>query len=201
MLKKILIGLVVLSFVALSARAATQLTDYTGTVEPTTIDNGDIFKLKAYGWDATVEFKPLDLDFKVPVYMDIGLFFQINNKKNLVNTGIKLHQVAINKFEGCSIAMEIQSNFDMVLGATVAPTDDYGVPLGGTWSAKIMDEACETESAAVPKTLSPVVEKRKIWVQLKDAKVYELDYGKNKHVANVTLNVKPKSIEIVWVDP
>jgi len=201
MLKKILIGLVVLSFVVVSANAATQLVDAADPVATTQGDIGDdAFGLKAYGWDATVTFKPLDLDLKVPVYMDVGLFFQITNRKELVETGIKLAQVAINKFEGCSVAMNIQTNFDMVLGASVAATD-LGVALGGEWSAQIRDETCSTESATVLKNLSGDPEKRKIWVELKDAKVFELDFGKKKHVANVTLNVKPKSIEILWTDP
>jgi hypothetical protein len=201
MLKKTLIGLVVLSFVVVSANAATQLVSTGDPVATSQGDYGDAFGLKAYGWEATVEFKPLDLDVKVPVYMDVGLFLQITNRKQLVETGIKLEQKAINRFEGCSIPMEIQTNFDMVLGASVAPTTPDGDALGGTWSAKIMDETCSTESATVIKNLSGDPEKRTIWVELKDAKVFELDFGKKKHVANVTLNVKPKSIEILWTDP
>ncbi len=206
MLKKILIGLVVLSFVAVSARAAdpTMLTAGDAPEATTQGDIGDdAFGLKAYGWDATVEFKPLDLDLKVPVFMDVGLFLQITNRKDLVSTGIKLKQVSINKFAGCSIAMDIQTNFDMVLGGTIA-LEDAGKALQpdvGKWSVKIRDEACVDESATVLKNLSGAPEKRTIWVQVEEAKVFELNFGKNKKVAVVTLNVKPKSIEILWVDP
>jgi hypothetical protein len=187
MLKKTLIGLVVLSFLAIPAMAAEQSV-------------GDAFQLKAHDWNATIVFQPIDLDFKVPVYMDVGLYFEINNKKDLVDTGIKITQKSIHVYEGCSIAMNIQTNFDMVLSATIAATD-LGSALGGEWKVEVRDEACETKSETVLKTLSPVTEKRKIWVQLKDPKVFELDFGKNKHVANVTLNVKPKDIEYLWVDP
>lgn len=187
MLKKTLIGLVVLSFVAIPVMAAEQSV-------------GDSFQLKAHDWPAVINFQPMDLDFKVPVYMDVGLYFEINNKKDLVNTGIKITQKSIHVYEGCSIAINIQTNFDMVLGASIAPTD-LGDQLGGEWAVEIRDEACETKSETVLKTLSDYTEKRKIWVQLKDPKVFELDFGKDKHVANVTLNVKPKSIEFTWEDP
>jgi len=193
MLKKILIGLVVLSFVAVSAMAAT----------PPDEDTGDAYALKAHEWDATIEFKPLDLNFKVPVFMDVGLYFEINNKKDVVETGIKIKQDSIHIYSGCSIPMNIQTNFDMVLGASILPTD-LGVALmdeDTEWAVEIRDEACETKSELVCKTLSLVIEKRTIWVQLKNPKTFELDFGKDKHVANVTLNVKPKSIEYVWVDP
>jgi hypothetical protein len=189
MLKKTLIGLVVLSFLAIPAMAAEEQDAA-----------GDVFKLKAHDWNATIVFQPIDLDFKVKVLMDVGLYFEINNKKDLVDTGIKITQKSMHIYEGCSIAMNIQTNFDMVLSATIAATD-LGAKLEGTWAVEVRDENCEAKSENVPKTLSPVTQKRKIWVQLTDPKVFELEFGKDKHVANVTLNVKPKDIEYLWVDP
>jgi len=191
MLKKTLIGLVVLSVLAFLGKpvlAAEQ-------------DTGDDFRLKAHSWP--VEFKTINLDFTIPVNMDVGLYFEINNKKEVVDEGITIEQISIHIYEGCSIPMNIQTNFCMVLGASIAPTS-LGEQLIGDdteFSVEIRDEACESAQPDVPKTLSDTTEKRTIYVKLVNPKVFELDFGKGKHVADVTLNVKPGFQPGDWVDP
>jgi hypothetical protein len=163
-------------------------------------DAGDIFRLKAHEWP--VEFKPIDLDFKIPIFMDVGLYFEINNKKDLVNTGIMIKQESIFVYTGCSIAMNIQTNFDMILSARAEFTD-LGSALKGDktkLTAEVRDEACEVKKEEVCKTLSDCVQKRKVWVKLENPKIYELNFGKDKHIADVILSVKP-AFEAVWTDP
>jgi hypothetical protein len=189
MLKKTLFGLVVLSaLVSMPVLAAEQ-------------NVGDVFNLKAHDWP--VEFKALDLDFKIPVYMDVGLYFEINNKKDLVNNGILIKQESIFVYTGCSIAMNIQTNFDMILSCKIERTE-LGDALHDSkntkWTCEVRDEACEVKQEEVNKTLSSVVEKRKVWVKLEKPKVFEVDFGKKKHIANVILTVKP-NWEALWVDP
>ncbi|OHB60554.1 MAG: hypothetical protein A2167_06425 [Planctomycetes bacterium RBG_13_46_10] len=188
MLKKTLFGLFALFvFVSMPALATEQESD-------------DIFRLKAHEWP--VDFKPIELGFKIPVYMDVGLYFEINNKKDVVNEGIVLKQQSIQIYAGCSKVINIQTNFDMMLGARIERTA-MGNALHGsntTWTVEIRDDKCEVKKEQVCKTLSNVVEKRKIWVKLEKPKIYELDFGKNKHIANVILTVKP-NWEAVWVDP
>jgi hypothetical protein len=188
MLKKTIIGLVVLSVLAFVSKPILAAEE----------DLGDVYKLKAYSWP--VEFKAVDLGFTIPVYMDVGLFFEINNKKDVVGTGITLKQVTINTYEGCSIAMNIQTNFDMELGCRVVAADPLGIALGGEYACEIRDAECVDPQPKVCKTLSDWVEKRTVWVQLKDPKVFELDYGKGKHIADVILTVKP-DFEVTWYDP
>ena len=188
MLKKTLFGLVVLSvLVSMPVLAAEQ-------------DTGDSFRLKAHDWP--VEFKPINLDFKIPVYMDVGLYFEISNKKDLVNNGILIKQESLYVYTGCSIAFNIQTNFDMKLGCSIERTalGDLLTNSDTKWSCEVRDADCEVKQEEVNKTLSDVVEKRKIWVKLEKPKVFEVDFGKKKHIANVILNVKP-NWEAVWVDP
>jgi hypothetical protein len=188
MLKKTLFGLVVLSvLVSMPVLAAEQ-------------DTGDIFRLKAHDWP--VEFKPINLDFKIPVYMDVGLYFEINNKKDVVNSGILIKQESINVYTGCSIAMNIQTNFDMKLGCSIERTALGDLLHGDStkWSCEVRDADCEVKQEEVNKTLSDTTEKRTIWVRLEKPKVFEVDFGKKKHIADVILNVKP-NWEAIWVDP
>ena len=189
MLKKTLFGFIVLSaLVSMPILAAEQ-------------SSGDVFDLKAHDWP--MEFKPIDLDFKIPVFMDVGLYFEINNKKDLVEKGIVIKQESIFVYTGCSIAMNIQTNFDMILGAKIERTE-LGNALhdckNTKWTVEVRDECCGAKKETVIKTLSPVTEKRKIWVKLEKPKAYEVNFGKNKHIANVILTVKP-AWEAIWVDP
>ncbi len=201
MLKKILFGLVVLFVVGMPAFA-----DDAGLVQ----NVGDVFDLKAHGWP--VEFKAVDLQFQIPVKIDVGLYFQINNKKDVVNDGIKLKQRSIFVYTGCSRVINIQTNFTMTLGVKIAWTD-AGLALKGdntklevkmttelqdcnvTVLADIADGSC------VNKTLSACTEKRKVYVRLENPKIFEVDFGKDKVIANVTLTVKPSWEAHDWMDP
>ncbi len=189
MLKKTLIGLVVLSVLAFLGKPVLAAEEQ---------DTGDEFRLKAHSWP--VEFKTIDLDFTIPVKMDIGLYFEINNKKDLVNEGITIAQTSMHVYEGCSIPMNIQTNFCMVLGASIAPTT-LGEALEGEWSVEVRDAGCVAAQPDVPVTLSDTTEQRTIYVKLTDPKIFELGFGKNKEVAAVTLNVKPGFEPGDWVDP
>jgi len=146
-------------------------------------------EIKAHSWP--VEFKPLDFDFTIPVYMDVGLYVEITNEKDL-KKGFTLDQTAIDKYEGC-IEVKIKSNFDLILGCKCALTD-----AGKLMKAKI--DKCWIDEPLVPKTLSEGEEKRKLCLKLKDVKLVHHDFGKKVHVADCTLTVKP-AFEAEWVDP
>ena len=187
MLKKTLFGLAVLSVLfRMPALAAEQST-------------GDIFDLKAHDWPGE---KPTELDFKIPVYMNFGLYFEINNNKDIVNTGIAIKQESVSVYTGCSMAMNIQTNFDMILSATIERTalgEAFHDSENTRWTVEVRDAACEVKKEAVVKTLSLTTEKRKVWVKLEKPKLFEVDFGKKKHIANVILTVKP-NIEAAWIN-
>jgi hypothetical protein len=160
---------------------------------------GDEFDLKAHCWPGE---KPTDLDFKTPVYMNFGLYFQISNSKDVVNDGIVIRQESMLTYTGCSIAMDIQTNFNMILSAKIERTA-LGEDLqddSTKWTVEVRDQTCTVKQEEVAKTLSLFTEKRRIWVKLESPKQLESDFGKKKHVANVILTVKP-NMEAIWVDP
>ena len=192
MLKKTLIGLVVLSVLAFVGRPAAAADPWE--------DLGDVYKLKAHSWP--VEFKAVELGFKIPVKMDVGLYLEILNKKDVVNEGITLKQDGLEEYSGCSIAIEIQCNFPLVLGANIERTalGDLLQDDGGKWSTEIRDKDCIDPQPKVCKTLSGLSEKRTVFVKLLEAKIFDMDFGKDKHVADVILTVKP-DWEPVWEDP
>lgn len=187
MLNKTLFGLVVLSVLSgMPALAVEQ-------------SAGDIFDLKAHSWPGE---KPSDLDFKTPVYMNFGLYFQISNCKDIVNEGIVIRQESMLAYTGCSISMNIQTNFDMILTAEIEPTalgENFNDSTNTKWTVEVRDDACKARKELVAKTLSLITEKRKIWVKLEKPKQFEVDFGKRKHIANVILTVKP-NMEVIWVD-
>jgi hypothetical protein len=200
MLKKSLIALVLLTIISLPALA-------TITQEETTTAGNcgsGVVRLKAEDWP--VEFKWVETLLKIPVTMDVGLFLEFKNKKAVVDAGIKLKQTAIRQFTGCSIPLEIQSNFDLELGGTLYLTD-AGKALqsdGGKWSVKIKDTieggVCSwigTDHPKVSKTLSPIIEKRCVCVQVNEAKVFELDFGRCVKVADLVIKVRP-TFEFEW---
>jgi hypothetical protein len=201
MLKKILLVLVVLSFVCIPAMARDQ--------NKTEGSSGDTYQFKAYDWP--IEFKAVPIGFKIDVKMDVGLYFEITNRKELQEKGIKLVQRELNVYTGCSEIIKIQTNFDMVLGATVAFVG-VGADLGPDKTIKAWivcdtynctltaDIATADNCGFVAKNLSGDAQKRKVFVKLTKVKVYELDFGKNIKIAEVTLTVKP-GFEAWWEDP
>jgi len=191
MIKKSLIGLILLAFIALPAVAG---------IEQETWDDGKKLSIKSYKWP--IEFKWLDVDFVIPVKMDVGLFIEFKNKAKVIEEGILMKQTKVREYEGCSIAIEVQSNFDFQMKAKITRTalGDLLQSNGDKWSSEIRDEKCESKKDFVSKTLSDKTEKRTVWVRVKEAKVYELDFGKKIVIANVTIQVRP-SFEAEWEDP
>jgi len=135
--------------------------------------------------------QPVDVDFKVPVYMDVGLYVEITNEKDL-KKGFTLEQKATDKYEGC-IEIKIKSSFDITLGCKCSLTD-----AGRQMKAKI--DKCWIDEPRVSKTLSEGEEKRKLCLRLKDVELVHHDFAKKVQVAECTLTVK-SAFEAEWVDP
>jgi hypothetical protein len=94
MLRKILIGVALLSLLAVSTQAARRRTYFD-----------------------TLLFTP-QTRCVIPVKMDIGMYVEVLDVRNL---GIKLIQVGFETFEGCT-DIQIRNNFDLELGCEIRPT-------------------------------------------------------------------------------
>jgi len=186
MLKKMVLVLVVLSFVAIPAMAKEEVTQ------------DGVYLMKAYSWP--VEFKAVPIDINIPVFMKIGLFVKIANKKKVQDDGITLAQVDIDNYTGCSTALEIWSNFDVKLGGTFEWSTD-GLPLKDDSKTKVTvmivckDQDCTSLSpvdcSCVPKTLSVAAEFRKVYVKVLKPKMWEVTAKQKIQIGTVTLTMKP----------
>jgi len=195
MLKKLIV-LVTLLALAVPVLAS----DPNNTIPPdqetwtyNTSNDGGI-KLKAHEWP--VEFKWVDFDpakFKIPVKINVGLYVEISNKGDVMKKGILLEQKAINTYEGCSIPIEIKSNFKLQLGAYIV-LNDTGKLLQsdmGKWKKEIRDETCTTKKDVVDPTLGGAAEKRTVWVRVEGANILKLPYADKVVVADVVIQVRP----------
>lgn len=200
MLKKILLVLVVLPFLAIPAMAA--------TFDSTSGNSGDTYHFKAYNWPVSFIAQPA---FKIDVTMDVGLYFEISNRKAIQEAGIKLTQRTLDVYTGCSEKIIMQTNFDVVLGATVEFVG-VGLNLGSdkvikAWIVGPDYDCTKTDDAIddgyINKNLSVTMvdcQKKKVFVKLSKVKVFELEFGKKVKIAEVTLTVKP-GFEAYWTDP
>jgi hypothetical protein len=108
MLKKSILGVVLLALVAMPAYAG---------------------HLKKYDWPC--EFKFLDL-CEIPIYMNVGLYVEILDQDDLK---IVLEQDDIDTYSGCC-TIQIKSNFDLILGCYVLD-NDASKAMGGSFSCTI----------------------------------------------------------------
>jgi len=108
--------------------------------------------------------------------MDVGMYVEILDVRSY---SIKLQQVAIGTFEGCT-DIRIKSNFDLVLGCQVKPTGR--VP---------GDYSCWFDNPKVALDLSENVSVRKVCVKADDVKTLYTAPGSDIHVADVTVTVIP----------
>jgi len=108
MLKKSILGVVLLALVAMPAYAG---------------------HIKATGWPC--EFKFLDI-CEIPITMNIGLYVEILDQDKLK---IELDQDDIDTYSGCC-TIQIKSNFDLILGCYVID-NDASKAMGGSFTCEI----------------------------------------------------------------
>jgi len=154
-------------------------------------------KLKSAGWP--VEFAWVNLDgFKIPVYMMVELYMEILNMQEVIDAGIMLEQVTMSTYEGCSIPIEIKSNFDLELGAKESFTDSGDLMDADKDKLEIRDADCEDKEALVPKTLCDSTAKRTVYFKIKNVKLVHHEWGKKVHVADIQVRVKPAIEYAQW---
>ena len=219
MLKKSLIVMTALVILmSVPVVASTPQTDTDDLKKKKTID--EMLRLKSHGWPADIDFKWFTLeDFKVPVYMDVGLFLEILNIKEVMDEGILLEQVKIDKYVGCSLPFKIKCNFDLKLGGKIEVTEagyammrDKYSPGDSTpqeknddkddfWDVDIVstEGPCDKAEKAekVQATYCERIEERRIRVEFEDATIVHVPFGKEAHVADVYVRVKP-DIDLDW---
>ena len=171
-----------------------QKTGSVKTVTETTL------KLKSGGWP--VSFQDVDLEgFKIPVYMQVKLYMEIGNMQSVIKKGIVLdNQISMDKYSGCSIPIEIKSNFDLVLSAKETITADGKILKAAKNKLEIRDEDCVDKKAEVPATLCETTAKRTIYFEVKNVALVHHEFGKKIHIADIQVRVKP-DFEAQWVDP
>lgn len=123
------------------------------------------------------EYKFVVLCDEIKVYMHVGYYVKI---KNCADEKITLTQDSITKYTGCT-ELEFQSNFEFEFKVTIESTGE--VP--GKYKVTIDGDSI------VPANMGSGWEKRKICVELKEAKIAAADPNKKLHVATVTVLVRP----------
>jgi hypothetical protein len=109
MLKKSILGVVLLALVAMPAYAG---------------------HLKAYSWPC--EWAWQDTSCEIPIFMNIGLFVEILDQDDLK---IVLDQEDINLYTGC-VTIQIKCNFDLILGCYVKD-NAASQAMGGSFTCTI----------------------------------------------------------------
>lgn len=163
MLKKSIIGLVVLAL-AMPAFAGDDIET----------------KIESCAWPCTFKFMPVCKTVKV--VMNVGYYVKIIKCKKLK---IVLGQDAIDKYSGCT-DFNIESNFDLELGASVHPTKvGLEIAPAGKWSAWIEGDNF------LDATMGGDAQKRTACVAVKDAKIINADPNKELYVADCWIMVRP----------
>jgi len=212
MLKKTLITIILLSFLALIVTPALALDPEQGKTTKT-VDKGS--RLKAHGWP--VEFTWVDVEcFKVPVYFKIAMYIEFPNEKAVKDKGIELKQHSISEYRGYSDPIEVLCNVNIKVGAKLDWVDAAGAPCAwddslakqiqsdsGKWQARIRNSASwgDAEEAVAATGPSPAAIKY-IVVRLRDPSLLKFPFDSSKpkkHVANAIVRVKP-DFEAQW-DP
>lgn len=219
MLKKNLIVLAALTILAMTVMPAIADEPWQDT-DSLKKKVDEMLRLKAHGWPVSFEWVDLE-GFVVPVYMDVGLFLEILNMGEVVDEGIVLEQVGIDKYEGCSLPFKIKCNFALKLGCKVEPTEagydmmrkkydptkdpedqqELDDKVSNFWDCEIRDVTCDDELDEVSPTYCENIKERTIWVEFDDATIVHAPFGKNIHVADVQVRVKPDLKEQWVIDP
>jgi len=129
-------------------------------------------EIKTHSWPTT--FVPLEIT-SIPTVMDIGYYVRIKDQDKL---RIKLVQdeLDIHKFKGC-VDMVIESNFDLVLSASITKTG----AVDGEYSVSLDPSIANAGSTTV-----------KVCATLKNAVLTGQPAGtKDVQVATVKIKVKP----------
>ena len=196
MLKKSLLAMLVFAILALPAVADIPEQE-TGSIKTVT---ETALKLKSGGWP--ISFQYVDLEgFKIPVYMQVKLYMEIGNMQSVIDKGIVLDtQHSMSSYSGCSIPIQIKSNFDLALSAKESFTSE-GSALGAKkQTLEIRDEDCVSKKDTVPATLGETAAKRTIYFRVKSVSLVKHEFGKKIHIADIQVRVKP-DFEAQWVDP
>ena len=162
-------------------------------------------KLKADDWPVTFDWVDLGIEgneFIVPVYMQVKLYLEILNMHGVIDEGIILDkQVSMEKYEGCSIPIEIKSNFDLELGVKETILD-AGNLLECEKDKLEVREECDKKGAggSVPATLCDTTATRVIYFKVKNCKLVHHPFGKKIHIADIQVRVRP-DFDAEWVDP
>lgn len=128
-------------------------------------------ELKIHFWP--VAFIPQEIT-DIPVLMDVGFFVRIENQDNL---RIKLQQVSIDEYEGCT-EMKVTTNFDLTLSCKIAPNG--AIP--GQYSCSILGADINAPRGTAT-----------VCAELKDADLTGVPGGsKDVRVATVTILVVPR---------
>jgi len=202
MLKKTLIALVLLSILALTVTPAIA-EDPVQEKTKKSVEMGT--KMKAHGWP--IEFSWVEVDcFKIPVYMKVAMYIEFPNRQKVVDKGIELKQIAINKYEGFSDAIEILCNVNIKVGCKCVLTDD-GKKIQddtGKWSCRVRDDQTWGDDQPNVAATGPSPKAIKyIGVRVSDPKLLDnpFDPAKpKKKVAEAIVRVKPDIEGAQW-DP
>lgn len=196
MLKKSLLALIVLAILAIPALAdiPEQATEEVKKVVDTKL------KLKSGGWP--VDFAWVDLEgFKIPVYINVELYMEILNMQEVIDEGILLSQDAMDKYSGCSIPIEIKSNFNLKLGVKDPEfTADCVAMKAEKDKLEVRDEDCKSKKESVPATLCETTAKRTVFFSIKKVALVHHEFGKKIKCADLQVRVKP-DFTVQWVDP
>ena len=129
-------------------------------------------EIKTHNWP--VQFVFLEIT-SIPVVMDIGFYIRVKDQDKLL---IKLVQddLNIHTFKGC-VDMIIESNFDLVLSASISPTG----AIAGDYSVSLDPSTASAGSTTV-----------KVCATLMNANLAGQPAGtKDVQVATVKIKVKP----------
>jgi len=203
MLKKSLIVLVALTMLSLAVLPVVADQEQEKDDVKKAVDKK--LKLKADDWPVTFDWVNLGVEdnmFIVPVYMHVKLYLEILNMHGVIDEGIHLDkQVSMEKYEGCSIPIEIKSNFDLELGVKHSFTD-AGKTLDCDKDKLEVREECDKkgDGGFVPATLCETTATRVIYFKVKNCKLVHHPFGKKIHIADIQVRVRP-AFDAEWVDP
>jgi hypothetical protein len=120
-----------------------------------------------------VQFIPQEIT-EIPVVMDIGFFVAIDNQEDL---RIKLRQVSINEYEGCT-DVSLRTNFNLTLSCRITPTE----VIDGEYSCSVSPADIDSPGGTAS-----------VCAKLENADLVDVAGGtRDVKVATVTLLVVPR---------
>jgi hypothetical protein len=135
-------------------------------------------EIKVHDWPSVTTYTPQTVT-TIPVKMQVGYYLLIKDQEDLV---INLTQDTIHRYSGCE-TMTVVSNFDAVISASVASTNEIrgdfeGVKLNGGGSSVNFPSGEDTVE---------------VCVVFKNVKLQDADAKTTKTVGHVTIKVAPVS--------